>query len=1542
MAEPVKIEILMVDKMSGTMDKSQRKVKELRQHVSGTNKELEDTERITGRLSRSIGKLAGAFAIKELVSNVAKVRGEFQQLEVAFGTMLQSAEKADALMQQLTKTAATTPFGLEDVAQGAKQLLAYGLEAEKVNETLIRLGDIAAGLSVPLNDLVYLYGTTMAQGRLYTQDLNQFTGRGIPMISELAKQFGVAESKVKELVESGKVGFPEVQKVIESLTNEGGKFGGLMEEQSKTIIGQISNIEDSLSMMMNELGQQNEGIINTTLSGISYVIEHYERMGRVLLGLVATYGTYRTAIMLVTAAKGWATAAEALHYNWLLLVEKAQKMLNATMLANPYVLVATLIAGVVAAMVSMKSEAELLKEADEAYEEQKQKVIEAEEEHKRMLEELCQIAGDEALSTDTRREALNRLEQKYPDIFAKYDTEYEKLKNIKKIKEEIAALDGRKSLARPENELKSVNERISALEKKKKTERWEESDRRGSMKKTGGLTKEEETELKSLYQRRGGLNDQIRKERANAYFENLTGVSNETLDAEIRNRENLLARMRMQGAKYGIITRGDAAIHGQYSREELQYQLNKLKSEKNERNATRKNSSGWGAQAKKDYENALKKYNDFVNNKSNELTQAEYEKRAKELKDDLEQKKKEYEKYKPAKNSEADKDAKRKQKEQTEAERRKQTEEKLGQELVELQRENDAAEIETMQEGLVKKLREIDNEYQARMNAISKLESQWKRDNVKAGMKTGDNGLTEEQSAALEEARKQAESKRKKATADAEKEARREEINAMVEYLKEYGSFQQQKLALAEEYAQKIADVDASSLDASAKAWQKKKLLKEKHQKEASLSYENISRGIDWRALFSGVGDLTKEIMTPMMEQLKAFVNTDDFRNADAETQQKVTELMQEMRQYIGTDQSVTWQSLAAAIKDFTAAVSAYDTAKKEEDAAVKARDEGKRRMDAGEITAEEYKALEQRAQELGDVTSQARENMESFGNALNRTSEEVANFTSGLTTALNNAKGWAGAEGFGEVTSAVGGIDKLKGTLDSILPQMGEGMAKTLGSELSKTIGNTLGSLGSGIEGVLSSSIGGIVGIVAQIPKLILNLVGSIKNFVTGILDSLTELISLRWIDDLVVSILDAIGNLINAIFDLPENLFHVVEAIIVDGIGGLLDSVIGRIGNILSFGALSSSASDWFTNSNAKEVKKTINRLTERNELLEQAIEDLTDEMKNARGARAIEASSRASKLQEETNANYLSIAQAQARYHGKHHSFNYYWGGFSQEQIDRLSEQIGRQWDGSLWSLSPDEMKMLRSNVDMWEQILNTGKGGYAGKVAEKLDDYIDQAGKLEEITDALYENLTTTTKDNVFDDFLNSLYDLADGSEDVMDEIADNWQKMVNRMVVNNLVGAKFQERLDGWYEELAKLNEVRLNGEITDAEYRKRLDELKAEYEGYVESAENELNMLRAEGIIQSTGENGGVSQSGKAGAFTTMSQEQAGKLEGLFVSGQMHWSSIDEKMTDVSVQIGAAGDTLKKIEEHTSSSAQSLDDIRNDIKIIKRDGLKMK
>lgn len=872
----------------------------------------------------------------------------------------------------------------------------------------------------------------------------------------------------------------------------------------------------------------------------------------------------------------------------------------------------------------------------------------------------------------------------------------------------------------------------------------------------------------------------------------------------------------------------------------------------------------------------------------------------------------------------------------------KKEEERMASELLALQQKNRQAEIDLLKEGSEKKRRQIQENYKKEMEELAAQEKKW-RDAQKGH-------LSGEQTEALVSARALASMKKKDgekeiAREEAKKqlEQRREEVQAMSEYLREYGSFQQKKLAIAKETAQKIAEVDASEVSDSTKKWKKAQLRKEQQQREASMSFEEISRGIDWNALFSGVGNLTREMMTPMMEQLRAYVETEEYRNADAQTQQKVTDLIQEMRRYVGTDQSVTWQKLDEAIKQFTDSVAAYDRAVKAEEAAVKTRDEGKKKLASGEITEEQYRELETKAQELGDATAKAHESMEDFGAALNRTSDEVANFTSGLTTALSNAKAWQGVEGFGGIQQSVGQIDQLKGTLDSILPQMGEGMAKTIGTTLSGTMGSALGSIGGSLSGVLSSGLGGIIGIVAQIPKLILDLVHGIKNFVTGILDAITEIISLRWIDDLVVGILDAIGNLIDAIFDLPENLFKVLESIIVNGIGGLLDTVLGRIGNILSFGALSSKGpSDWFTNSNEKEVAEAIDRLTKRNELLEQAIEDLTDEMKTARGAIAIRISDDAEKLQRETIDNYKGIAQAQAGYHSAHHSFNYYWRGYSQEQIDRLSAQMGRKWNGDIWNLSPEEMKMLRSNVDMWKMLQDTGKGGYGGRVAEKLDKYIEQAGKLKEITDALYENLTTTTKDNVFDDFLNSLYSLADGSEKVFDEIAENWQEMVNKMAVNNLVAAKFQKNLETWYENLAKLNKARTSGEITDAEYRKRLDALKQEYEDYVKSARNDIEQLRNEGIIKETDKTGGTTQSGRSGAFMTMSQDQGTKLEGLFVSGQMHWTSIDDRVEDIAVRMSDAQGHLKKIEDNTGSSAQSLKDIKEEMKKITRDGVKVK
>ena len=287
----------------------QRSRESFRSLGESANAELQSMD---GFMAKAAQTAAGLFAvdkIKDFVSQLALVRGEYQQLEVAFETMLGSKSKADALMGQLIDTAAKTPFEMSEVAEASKMLLAYGMEGNKVNETLIRLGDIAAGLSMPLKDLAFIYGTTMVQGRLYTQDLNQFLGRGIPLADELAKQFGKNKSEVKKLVEEGKIGFPEVQKAIEALTGEGSKFGGLMDKQSKTISGQMSNIEDAWEQMMNEIGRSQEGNISGALDTTGKLIENWKTIGKVVLSVVAIYGAYKAATMVAAVATRIAAAA---------------------------------------------------------------------------------------------------------------------------------------------------------------------------------------------------------------------------------------------------------------------------------------------------------------------------------------------------------------------------------------------------------------------------------------------------------------------------------------------------------------------------------------------------------------------------------------------------------------------------------------------------------------------------------------------------------------------------------------------------------------------------------------------------------------------------------------------------------------------------------------------------------------------------------------------------------------------------------------------------------------------------------------------------------------------------------------------------------------------------------------------------------------------------------------------------------------------------------------------------------------------------------
>jgi hypothetical protein len=405
-----------------------RLIAQTSQLTDAAQKEANVIDSIVKRTTSAIGLYASFAVGSNFVGEVARVRGEFQQLEVAFTTMLGSKEKADKLLAEVTEFAAKTPFELSEVAAATKQLLAFGISADKIKTTLKSLGDISAGIGAPIGEIAYLFGTIKTQGVALTQDVRQFATRGIPIYEELAKILGVAVEKVGDFITAGKVGFPEIEKVFQNLTANGSKFGGLMEAQAKTITGLQSNFRDAVDRMLNDIGKSQEGIIASAIKTATAFVENYEKVLDILKVLVITYGAYKAAIIAhnaVTAistalTKGW-TIAEILRFNAMRASAGAMRLLNATMLANPAVAVATGVALLVSALVvfgrtadSVKSKAELLADAQknvgDKFEEQQVKI-------KAYVETLK--AGN--TTEDQRLNIYNKLKEINPEIVKGYD-----------------------------------------------------------------------------------------------------------------------------------------------------------------------------------------------------------------------------------------------------------------------------------------------------------------------------------------------------------------------------------------------------------------------------------------------------------------------------------------------------------------------------------------------------------------------------------------------------------------------------------------------------------------------------------------------------------------------------------------------------------------------------------------------------------------------------------------------------------------------------------------------------------------------------------------------------------------------------------------------------------------------------------------------------------------------------------------------------------------------------------------------------------------
>ena len=726
---------------------------------------------------------------------------------------------------------------------------------------------------------------------------------------------------------------------------------------------------------------------------------------------------------------------------------------------------------------------------------------------------------------------------------------------------------------------------------------------------------------------------------------------------------------------------------------------------------------------------------------------------------------------------------------EAEAKQRLATERRLAQELAALQAENRKEEIDRMQDGTEKKLAQIEYDYNARKEEISRQEAAWKRENKEAGISTGGNGLTSGQADALAGARDSNDKNRSAAIAATLEQEKEKEDQAMRDYLSEYGSYEEKKLAITEEYEKRIAEATTEG--------ERKTLQEELKKKTADLDMKELKDGLDWEAVF---GDLDK-------------VSTESLRS-----------LRIRLKEYIDTQKELQPDSL----KDLVRAIDSIDKKLNERNP---------------------FTALKTSMSQVKSATISVKEAQDAYNKAVEEGTEAEQKNAKATLDAARNAKQKALAEATDALHSSVGQVKEYVGAAEDLL-----GLAEQFGIDPPEWMGEYLEGLGQTLDGLESIDLTKPMSIIT----------GGIK----------------------------AVSGAVKQVFSL----------------GGIID----------------------WNGSNAKEVQATMERLTNRNEMLQTSIEDLTDTIRQSKGTKSVAAYRDAYKMQQETNSNYLQMAMAQAGYHGSHHSWNYYWGGFNQAQIDKLSGQIGRQWDGNLWSLSPEEMKALRSNVDMWTQIQDTGKGGYGGRLTEKLDDYIDQADKLEELTDQLYEGLTGISFDGMYSSFIDNLMNMKYGARDAAEDISEYFM----RAMLSNKIGELYSDKLKGWWEKFGKAME---DNDLTEAERNALTDE----YMQYVDEALALRDNLAAATGYDKT-QQGGASQSAKAGGFTAMTQDQGTKLEGMFTGGLQHWSSIDDKMESVIDRMNTAEGYLARIDEHTGTSAGHLGEIKADIRKMIRDGLKVK
>lgn len=1502
----------------------QNAVHQTAERVEKDGKSIDD---VISNIQNSMNIAIGGWSIGKFVNQMMQVRGQFQQTEMAFKTMLQSEEKADALMKQLIRTAAVTPFGVEDVTEGAKQLLAFNVAAEDVNKTLIGLGDVAAGMGLNLKDLVMLYGTTIAKGKMDTMDLYQFLNRGIPIADEIAKVMGLdvtnAIKEVQKQIKAGKVTSDIFIQAMQSMTAEGSKFGGLMEAQSKTITGQISNIEDAIEQMFNDLGKSQEGVINTGLGVVSTLVENWETVGKVLMTVVAAYGAYKAAVITMIAlekariAIGSAQAFLSLARS-ISSAKDAMLLFNMATSANPL----GLLLGTVAAGITLFSvfggSAEDASTTTNKFGDDATKASSRVESLLDVIKALGDKTNEQAKKSKAYKDAVNELST----IYAEYGITIDKIKEdesnlvdvkqqeIDKSNELIEQIKLESAERNRANAISQVNDDYN----KKITEAQEDllknlkdaygNEGRGISLKIQDLVSEEE--LKKLAQYRndmrtlnkdtaeynaslqgylalrkkladeaakaavgfGKQSDEARlemtkyvdtMERARDEYNSQVSIINKAADAtedfgnkatSTKNRINALQK-QLQGAgeDVHVLYNRVKEFMQNYSENNINFHVNfdaKIPSWMQNMNIPELGRLGkYFSALARDLANN-KKSGALVNGKwmsTNDIAQRGWDytnaanTKQTKAEDDAKQKRREKEeaeanaKKNAAKAKKAAADAKKL------AEDRKKAQEELNEDLKQLQQENIDTDISQMQEGTEKKIAEIKNDYAKRKAEIDKQEAEFKKKNKEAGKKVT---LTSAQSNALNKARDLATQEYNKKL----DEVNREALTSMRDYLKEYGSLYQQKQAIAEEYEEKIAKAQTQGEKLSLQQQRKKDLQ--------TIEINAIRQNIDWGSVFGDFGAMFKDQLEPTIEKLQELSKS----TTDVNEQKTIQELISKLQGSATIWDSDIFKKVSDDINSYQSAMQGYIDAQEREIEATKA------------VTkAQEDLA---KAKKSGDKTSisKAEDNLSRAQGVLATESNNVLGSGSSVQKASSDLQTSAqkAVSQFQQLENGLQGLTSgsLKGIGNSIL-----GLDKLFGGTMQKDVANTLAK---GIQGLFGKDSDAAKSLTKALGDS--GMAGEIISATLGILDMLK----------------DGFGTLIS---NLMDTVFGAVTGILDDALSGdivmkplkSIGNNVSHILNTLSFGGFNSL---FGVGGNAKKVNDTIERLTDRNTLLQQSIEDLTDAMENSFGYKATSYYEQAYKNQQETNQNYLDIAKAQASYHGSHHSWNAYWGGFGSDEMDWIKKNVKSDFNGDLFSLSPEEMKLLRGNVAIWEHIENTGKGNYGGRLTEKLNDYIDQAGKLEELSEQFKENLTQISFSGMRDSFLTDLMDMKkDGSDfasEMADDFAEKMQKSLLSFSMEDLINGDLKKLYDDWAKAMKDKN-GKLTKDDVDAFY-KRYDDIVQE------------GLKRRDEWAKVTGYTGSSSssQTATSGGWASMGQDTADELNGRFTALQIAGESIAQNM----------------------------------------------